>query len=80
MNVALQTRWFWLQRTCNDKPWSGLDLQISDDAVGLFNASVTIKVGSGSSVLFWEDAWIGGLAVAAIAPEVIKLVKPVSRR
>jgi hypothetical protein len=32
-------------------------LTISDATHGLFNASVTISVGSGASLLFWEDAW-----------------------
>ncbi|KAM0913367.1 hypothetical protein ACQ4PT_012221 [Festuca glaucescens] len=79
MNIALRTHWLWLQRTCSDKPWFGLDPQVSDHAIGLFNASVIIKVGNGSSLLFWEDAWIDGLTVATIAPEVIKLVRPTAR-
>ncbi|KAM0899738.1 hypothetical protein ACQ4PT_021089 [Festuca glaucescens] len=52
---------------------------VSDHAVGLFNTYVIIKVGNGSSLLFWEDAWIDGLTVAAIATEVIKLVRPTAR-
>ncbi|KAM0860223.1 hypothetical protein ACQ4PT_046687 [Festuca glaucescens] len=76
MNVALRTRWIWQQKTDTSKPWSGLDLEASSDARGLFNASVHITIGDGSSVLFWEDAWIGGLSVAAIAPALLKLVWP----
>jgi hypothetical protein len=48
--------------------------------LGLFNASVSIKLGPGSNVLFWEDAWIGGLAIDSIAPAVLELVKPAVRR
>jgi hypothetical protein len=39
----------------------------------LFDASVRIE-GNGASILFWEDAWIGSLTAAAIAPDLIKLV------
>ncbi|XP_071678586.1 uncharacterized protein [Lolium perenne] len=42
----------------------------------MFNASVVISVGSSASLLFWEDPWIQGLFVAAVAPEVLKLVRP----
>ncbi|KAM0878385.1 hypothetical protein ACQ4PT_034904 [Festuca glaucescens] len=56
MNVALQTRWLWLQKTDGAKPWGGLDLQVANDSVALFNASVRIIIGSGEAVLFWEDA------------------------
>jgi hypothetical protein len=37
---------------------------------------VQIMLGDGSSILLWEDAWIGGLSVAAIAPALLKLVRP----
>ncbi|KAM0902880.1 hypothetical protein ACQ4PT_019125 [Festuca glaucescens] len=80
MNTALRSRWMWLQRTSMDKPWAGLPIAASGNTVSLFNASVCIKVGPGSTVLFWEDAWIGGLAVDSIAPAVLELVKPAVRR
>ncbi|KAM0916419.1 hypothetical protein ACQ4PT_010202 [Festuca glaucescens] len=75
MNTGLHTRWIWLQKTDASNPWSGLDLEASHDARDLFNASVQITIGDGSSILFWEDAWIGGLSAVAIAPALLKLVK-----
>jgi hypothetical protein len=60
--------WLWLQKTDPAKPWSGLDLQVSAASRDLFNASVSIIVGSGTAVAFWEDAWIGSLTVKTIAP------------
>jgi hypothetical protein len=36
------------------------------DATTMFNASVSIFVGYGSRVLFW-DPWLGGLNVEALA-------------
>jgi hypothetical protein len=60
----------------SSKPWSGLDLQASNDARGLLNASVLISIGDGSSILFWEDAWIGGMSAAVVAPALLKLVRP----
>ncbi|KAM0860928.1 hypothetical protein ACQ4PT_046225 [Festuca glaucescens] len=80
LNVALRTRWLWLQRTDGSKPWLGLNVQVCREAHALFNASVQIEVGDGASILFWEDAWIGGLTSAAIAPDLIKLVKMAVRK
>ena len=80
LNVALRTRWLWLQRSDASRPWAGLEIPAMGDTVSLFNASVCIKVGDGSAVRFWEDAWIGGLPADAIAPAVVQLVKPSVRR
>ncbi|KAM0915717.1 hypothetical protein ACQ4PT_010654 [Festuca glaucescens] len=80
MNIALHPRWIWLQKTETTKPWSGLDLQVGSDSWALFNASVQIVVGDGTSALFWEDPWIAGLSVSAIALELLKLVKPSVRK
>ncbi|KAM0921778.1 hypothetical protein ACQ4PT_006701 [Festuca glaucescens] len=52
VNVALRTRWLWLQRTDGSKPWLGLDVQVGCEARTLFNASVQIEVGDGASILF----------------------------
>jgi hypothetical protein len=68
LNTALRAMWLWLQKTDPAKPWSGLDLQVSAASRDLFNASVSIIVGSGTTVAFSEDAWIGGLTVKTIAP------------
>ncbi|KAM0928574.1 hypothetical protein ACQ4PT_002562 [Festuca glaucescens] len=80
MNVALRARCVWLQKMDGSKPWSGLDVQVCQDSLALFNASVRIELGDGASVLFWEDAWIGGLAAAAITPDLLKLVRQAVRR
>ncbi|KAM0925385.1 hypothetical protein ACQ4PT_004192 [Festuca glaucescens] len=80
MNTALRASWVWLKKTESSKPWSGLDVQVCKDSLALFNASIRIELGGGTSVLFWEDAWIGGLTAAAIAPSLLKLVWPAVRR
>ncbi|KAM0906408.1 hypothetical protein ACQ4PT_016772 [Festuca glaucescens] len=39
-----------------------------------------VTIGDGTSVLFWEDQWIGGLNAAAIAPTILAMVRPRFRR
>jgi hypothetical protein len=78
--MALWARWLWLQKTDASKPWSGLDLAVSDDSRALFNAPVSISIGTGASVKFWVDAWIDGLTVDAIAPALTRLVRPSVRK
>ncbi|KAM0853387.1 hypothetical protein ACQ4PT_051108 [Festuca glaucescens] len=46
----------------------------------MFNASVRISVGDGSRIMFWDDPWINGLTVTALAPAVVALVKPRTQR
>jgi mannosylglycoprotein endo-beta-mannosidase len=76
LNAALRVRWIWYQRTSDRKPWLGLDLPVSNDARALFNAAVRVDLGDGTRVLFWQDPWIHGLGMAAVAPAVLALVQP----
>jgi hypothetical protein len=76
MQAALRARWIWLQRSASDRAWSGLPFEVNQDAAALFYASVDITVGSGATLSLWEDPWLHGLSVAAIAPAVLRLVRP----
>lgn len=76
LNTALRAKWVWLARTDTERPWAGLNLTSAPDSVALFNASVTISVGSGAAILFWSDPWIGGVTAHALAPAVVALVRP----
>ncbi|XP_051190649.1 uncharacterized protein [Lolium perenne] len=62
------------------KPWAGLNLHVGPDSWALFNASVEVVVGNGRASLFWEDPWLAGLTAGAIAPALMKLVKPAFRK
>jgi hypothetical protein len=62
------------------KPWAGLNVNVGNDYVALFNVSVRIELGNGETILFWEDPWIGGLCDQAIAPDLLPLVRPAVRR
>ncbi|KAM0913734.1 hypothetical protein ACQ4PT_011963 [Festuca glaucescens] len=76
LHAALRARWMWLQRTDRSKPWSGFRFPVLPDATAIFNASVVITVGSRADVLFWQDPWLDGLSVAALAPAVLAIIKP----
>jgi hypothetical protein len=80
LNTALRSRWIWLQRTDVTKPWSGLDLAVSAASRALFNASVVVSVGAGTSVKFWVDPWIGGIGTECIAPALMKHIRPSVKR
>jgi hypothetical protein len=49
------------------------------DAAAIFRASINIALGDGALTLFWEDPWIRGQPVDAIAPDLLKLVRPAVR-
>jgi hypothetical protein len=53
---------------------------VGDGSRDLFNASVSITIGSGASVLFWEDPWIDGRTADTIALALMKHIRSVARR
>ena len=68
--LALRTRWLWSSRVDNSRAWSGLDLQFTAEERAFFFASTAMEVGNGQSALFWDDRWIGGRSISAIAPNL----------
>jgi hypothetical protein len=76
LSAAIRAQWLWFQRTSDCKPWSGLQIDVSGDAQGLYQAATRIVVGSGEKILFWVDPWIHGHSAATLAPALIKLVRP----
>jgi hypothetical protein len=77
--LALRLRWLWLSRTDQDRAWSGLDLQFTQQERCLFFASTYMIAGDGQTGRFWEDRWIDGRSVSQIAPELYAYI-PKRRR
>ncbi|KAM0857846.1 hypothetical protein ACQ4PT_048211 [Festuca glaucescens] len=75
LNAALRAKWLWAQKAEGDRPWAGLDIAVSPLAQAIFDSSISISVGSGEGLLFWEDPWIGGLTAGCIAPKVLAMVR-----
>ena len=73
-NIALQTRWLWLQRNDQNRAWSALGIQVSQVVESFFRASTVAVVGNGANVKFWLDGWINGLGVPCLAPHLLVLV------
>jgi hypothetical protein len=80
LNTALRAKWLWLSKTDQARPWHGLDVEVLKDSKALFQAFMNITIGTGTRILFWEDAWIGGLTAGAIAPSLVEMVRPAMRR
>ncbi|KAM0920400.1 hypothetical protein ACQ4PT_007548 [Festuca glaucescens] len=76
LNIALRTKWKWLLKTDQERPWAGMSVKVMPEANALLNASVSISVGDGAKLLFWEDPWINGLDASATAPAIVAMVKP----
>jgi hypothetical protein len=54
-------RWSWLAR-------------VDSIEQALFEASVTVAVGSGESTLFWRDKWLDGQCMSSLAPDLLLVV------
>jgi hypothetical protein len=70
MNVALRTRWLWLQRVDVSKPWKELNIQVPKLAKHLFEGATYSVVGDGASTLFWLDNWLPDGRISDIAPNL----------
>lgn len=70
MNVALQAKWLWLQRTDKSRPWAEFAFSITEEARGLFQAATRLILGDGQTALFWEDRWLDGYRIQELAPVV----------
>jgi hypothetical protein len=57
--IALRTRWIWLQGTDPTRPWLAMPIKEDAATVAFFNVSVTL--------LFWQDAWLHGQGLQALA-------------
>ena len=52
---ALRLRWLWLQKTDTSRPWPHLPVKHDPIVAAMFDASISVQLGDGSSVLFWQD-------------------------
>ncbi|KAJ1281361.1 hypothetical protein BS78_04G300500 [Paspalum vaginatum] len=74
LNIALQTRWLWLQRADENRVWSGLPIKVAAEVRAFFEASIFIKIGNGRRTLFWQDKWLDGEAISTIAPDLFAAI------
>jgi hypothetical protein len=57
---ALKMRWFWLQKTDLDRPWSGLPIYVPSKARAFFSRALISEIGDGANTMFWTDKWLHG--------------------
>ena len=76
LNVAMQARWPWLQRTDPSWPWSEFDIDVPTGSRQLFQAAARWKIGDGRGTKFWEDRWLDGFRVQELAPTIYDRVQP----
>ena len=68
MNLALRSRWPWLQRVDTSKLWSELNIQVLWQSRAIFEAATHTAIGDGETALFWTDRWLTGKRIVEIAP------------
>jgi mannosylglycoprotein endo-beta-mannosidase len=74
LNLALRSRWAWLQRVDSTKAWAEFNLQIPHLARALFESATVVILGDGERALFWKDRWLNGVRVADLASNLLALV------
>ena len=74
MNLALRTRWLWLQRMDDSKPWKELNIQVPKMARQLFEGATYSVLGDGASTFFWTDNWLPDGRICELAPNLFTAV------
>lgn len=80
MNIALQTKWLWLQRVDHSRPWVEFKFNIPKEARGLFRAAARMTIGDGRTAPFWEDRWLTGYRIQELAPVVYDRISKRTRQ
>lgn len=55
LNIALQVRWGWLQKSDSERPWSEFNIQIPNLATEVCSAATVVVVRNGNRASFWRD-------------------------
>ncbi|KAK1631503.1 hypothetical protein QYE76_005818 [Lolium multiflorum] len=76
LNLALRTRWHWLELEDQGKPWKGLQFALPQQAEEVFRAAISCQLGDGKRLKFWVDPWIQNHSDAQFAPNLMKHIKP----
>jgi hypothetical protein len=74
MGITIQMRWMWLNRVDPNRPGSGLVVEASHWSWALFEASVSVEINDGRSVLSGRDRWIDGELLETRAPNLFQTV------
>jgi hypothetical protein len=74
MGYALRLRWEWLARSKPDRLWAPLSTNEEKIVHAMFQASMTVQVGSRARALFWIDRWLDGASIDQITPDVFTAV------
>lgn len=80
LDVAMRSRWSWLQRSDPSRPWAEFTLTVPEASRQLYRAATRFTVGNGRSTLFWEDGWLEGQRLQDIAPSLYQRVRTKVRR
>jgi hypothetical protein len=74
LGYALQLRWEWLCMTKLVSAWAALPT-IPEHKVGsMFNSSVSVEVGDGTTTRLWTDVWLSDRAISKSATNLFKAV------
>lgn len=73
LNMALQAKWLWLQRTDPLRPWHDLSMGIPQAVVDIFEAGSSVEIVDGKTALFWTDR-LHSARIKDLAPNIFAAV------
>jgi len=73
-------KWLWVRKNGELNAWSLLPDTCDRKVEAMFQASITIEVGDGSTMLIWMDKWIDGQRIDQFAPCLVQAVRPAVKK
>lgn len=74
LGLALRLRWEWQRRAPDAPVWTKLPHKPEKLISAMFNCSVRVELGDGTSARFWTDPWLPDGRIAAFAPHLFRAV------
>jgi hypothetical protein len=78
--MVLKLRWLWLQRQDPGHPWAKLPVEVDPATRAFFQISTCLVVGDGRNSFFWQDMWLDGQCLSALAPDLVRAVPTCLRK
>jgi hypothetical protein len=74
LGFALRLRWEWQRRQPDAPAWARLPSKESKVVLAMFDASVSVVLGDGTSAKFWTDRWLPEGRVQSFAPNLFRAI------
>lgn len=74
LGLAMRLRWEWRRRTDATSAWALLPSRAEKNIEAMSTASISVRLGDGTSARFWTDSWLPDGPISAFAPGLFQAI------